>query len=211
MIDMLVLCTANSCRSVLAEELLAAQLTELGVTARVSSAGLGPPGWPALPEVVELLSARGIDVTWHRSIQANADVLNAADLVLAMTREHLRFAAVTAPATWPRTFTLRELVRLGSRIGPRAARQSLAAWLGLAHANRERRDLLGDRETDDIADPIGGPPDAFAALATELQILIAHLTSLVWPPWVVERELPGVAASNPRPSRGITTAPVLRP
>ena len=82
-----VLCTANVCRSPMAARLLARRLSELGVTARVWSAGMLGDGDPPLPEVVSVMAGYGIDITAHRSRLAGAADLAHAGLVLAMARE----------------------------------------------------------------------------------------------------------------------------
>ena len=67
-----VLCTANVCRSPMAAALLARRLSELGVTARVRSAGMLRDGDPPLPEVISVMAGYGIDLTAHRSRVAGA-------------------------------------------------------------------------------------------------------------------------------------------
>ena len=69
-----------------------------------------------------MLAGYGIEAAAHRSRVVSAADLAGPTLVLAMAREHLRYAVVTEPGAWPRTFTLRELVRRGTQIGPRQAR-----------------------------------------------------------------------------------------
>jgi protein-tyrosine phosphatase len=107
--------------------------------------------------------------------------LTAAGLVLAMARAQLREAVVLAPAVWPRAFTLKELVRRGEQLGPRPPGVSFADWLARAHEGRDRTALLGDSPDDDVADPIGGPPQAFAQTADLLSDLTHRLADLCWP------------------------------
>ncbi len=178
--SVLVLCTANQCRSVMAEALLRHRLAVGGVTAAISSAGLLGDGAPPPPEVISALAAYGLDAASHHSRRVTADDLTRADLVLAMTREHLRHAVVMDPAAWPRAFTLKELVRRGQLAGPRAAAEPLARWLGRAHAGRDRLALMGDSPADDIADPVSGPPAAYAATVAQLDHLLAQLAALAW-------------------------------
>jgi protein-tyrosine phosphatase len=180
MTDVLVLCTANVCRSVMTAALLTRRLVSVGATASVRSAGMLGEGQPAAAEVSSVLAARGIDVGAHRSRRASREDLAAADLVLTMTREQLRYAVVTAPAVWPRAFTLKELVRRGQATGPRSPGQPLADWISLAHDGRYRHGLLGDDPADDVADPIGGPPEGFAITAGQLDHLLGHLVTLAW-------------------------------
>ena len=175
-----VLCTANVCRSPMAAALLAGRLSELGVTARVRSAGMLRDGDPPLPEVISVMAGYGIDLTAHRSRVAQADDLTRAHLVLAMARDNLRYAAVTEPGAWPRTFTLRELIQRGERIGPRRPGEPLGGWLSRAHEGRERATLLGDSAEDDVPDPAGKPLRAYADVARLLDRSVARLAELGW-------------------------------
>jgi len=176
----LVVCTANRCRSVMAAALLARRLEAAGVAGWVHSAGLLGEGRPALPEAVSAMAGYGLDVSRHRSRLMTAGELGAASLVLAMGREHVRHAVVTEPAAWPRAFTLKEIVRRGQQAGPRAPGESLAGWVARLHAGRERTELLGDSPDDDVADPIGGPPRAYLMTAALLDQLTGHLAELCW-------------------------------
>jgi protein-tyrosine phosphatase len=163
----------------MAQALLAGRLGEPGP--RVRSGGMLGEGEPPPPEVITTMAGYGIDISAHRSRQVTAHDLERADLTLGMAREHLRHAVVTAPAVWPRAFTLRELVRRGEAIGPRSPGESLADWLARAHDGRRRAALLGDCADDDVADPIGGPLRRFAETATVLSQLVARLAEVCWP------------------------------
>src|ERR1700733_2353275 len=114
-----VLCTANVCRSPMAAALLARRLAALGVTVPVHSAGIVSSGDPAHPEVISVMASYGIQIVSHRSRIVCAADLASASLVLAMARDNLRHAAITEPGVWPRAFTLKEVVRRGEQIGPR--------------------------------------------------------------------------------------------
>jgi protein-tyrosine phosphatase len=175
-----VLCTANVCRSPMAAALLARRLSELGVTALVQSAGMLRGGDPPLPEVVSVMAGYGIDIAVHRSRVACAAELARAGLVLAMAREHLRYAVVTEPGAWPRAFTLRELIRRGERIGPRPPDEPFPGWLSRAHQGRERTALLGDSAEDDVPDPAGQSLRAYADVVRLLDRSVARLAELGW-------------------------------
>jgi protein-tyrosine phosphatase len=175
-----VLCTANVCRSPMAAALLARQLSGLGVAARVRSAGMLRGGDPPLPEVISVMARYGIDITGHRSRVACAADLARASLVLAMARDNLRYAVVTEPGAWPRTFTLRELIRRGERVGPRPPGEPFSGWLSRVHAGRERPALLGDAADDDVPDPAGGPLRAYADVAGLLDRSLTRLAELGW-------------------------------
>lgn len=162
----------------MAEGLLRRRVADSGVTVR--SAGLLRDGRPASPHGVAALASRGIDIADHRSRHMTGELLRQADLVVGMAREHVREAVVLAPEVWPRAFTLKELVRRGEAVGPRAAGEPLDDWLSRVAGGRERRGLLGDDPADDVEDPIGRPADAYERTATELEDLVERLVALVW-------------------------------
>ena len=164
----------------MAAALLGRQFARLGVSVPVWSAGQLRGGMPPPAEVVEVMAAYGLDVGSHRSRQLSAADLSAAAMVLGMERGHVRHAAVTLPAVWPRAFTLKELVRRARQTGPRPAGEPLAAWLSRIHHGRDRAALLGESPEDDVADPIGGPPAGYAATAAVLDQLTAELAGLCW-------------------------------
>jgi protein-tyrosine phosphatase len=178
--EVLVVCTANVCRSPMAAALLTCRLAGRGLGATVRSGGMLGDGAPPPPEVITAMACFGLDVSAHRSRTVTTEDLERADLTLAMARENLRHAVVTAPAIWPRAFTLRELVRRGGAIGARSAGESLAGWLARAHDGRERAALLGDGAQDDVADPMGGPQRGYTETAAVLSELVDRLAGLCW-------------------------------
>jgi len=178
--EVVVVCTANICRSPMAQALLAGRLAAAGAAVTVRSGGMLGGGEPPGPEVAAAMAGYGLDVSSHRSRQLTAGDLEAADLILAMARENLRYAVVTAPAVWPRAFTLPELVRRGGAIGRRPPGESLARWLARAHEGRQRSALLGDCADDDVADPTGGPQRGYTVTAAVLSGLVDRLVGLCW-------------------------------
>jgi protein-tyrosine phosphatase len=123
----------------------------------------------------------GLDVADHRSSVIHSAALADARLVVGMAREHVRHVVVADPAAWPRAFTLKELVRRGQEAGPGGPGESLADWLARIHHGRDRLTLLGDSPTDDVPDPIGGPPEAYAATAALIDDLVGRLIVLCRP------------------------------
>lgn len=165
----------------MAEGLLRDRLGRRGVPATVASAGLLDAGAPASAHGVDVMRERGIDIAGHRSRTMSPDLLVDAELVLGMARRHVREAVVLSPDIWPRTFTLKELVRRGEERGPRAPGQDLAEWLAKVHAGRTHTEILGDSEADDIADPIGLARAAYVRTAAEIEDLVDRLVALLYP------------------------------
>ena len=143
--------------------------------------GLIQEGAPPPPEAVSALAGYGLDISWHRSQRVTAADLRTADLVLGMSRGHVRHAVVIAPEIWPRAFTLKELIRRGTETGPRRPGRAAGrtGWPGCTRAGNAWR-LLGDSPADDVADPMGGPPQAYADTAALLNELMGRLAGLCW-------------------------------
>ena len=167
----------------MAEVLLRLHLAEAGVAATVHSAGLYPGGSPATAHGVEAMARRGLDLQAHRSRQLDRELVDHADLVVGMTREHVREAAVLGAGVLTKAFTLKELVALGEGLGPRRTDEPLAGWLARASAGRSRNDLLGVGHDDrfDVADPVGRGPAEYEITADLLDDLLARVVAVGWP------------------------------
>jgi protein-tyrosine phosphatase len=160
----------------MAEALLRARLAERGVDGvHVHSAGLLPGGEPATPDA--RLAVPGLD--GHVSRQLTKALVEGADLVVAMTRQHLREAAVRVPGAFARTFTLRDLVRRAERAGARGD-EPFDAWLAALGSDRRAGDYVRDDADDDIADPVGRPLAEYEATARELDVLLTRFVELAW-------------------------------
>jgi protein-tyrosine phosphatase len=104
--QVLVVCIGNVCRSPTAEFLFRQKLGDSD-NVHVSSAGLGAlVGRPMDGHAMQILHERGIDATTHRARQLEPDMLREADLVLAMSRRHLRAAVRLAPDASDKMFLL---------------------------------------------------------------------------------------------------------
>ena len=82
---LLFVCTGNTCRSPMAQAMAA----DLFAAAEVCSAGLmAMPGSPASAHAVAAMEARQLALRQHQAQIVTKDLLEAADLVLAMTPGH---------------------------------------------------------------------------------------------------------------------------
>jgi protein-tyrosine phosphatase len=97
----------------MAQTVLSALVTERGIPAQIGSVGLLPGGDPLPQETQDALTTLGYNesaLRSHRSRQITDALIAGADLVVGMTREHVREVTVRVPEAWGRTFTLKELV-----------------------------------------------------------------------------------------------------
>ena len=183
----LFVCTGNMCRSPMAAALFDrchAQAVETGVAEpgalSVSSAGLLDSGHESPPEVAQVMAELGIDLHGHRSMEVSADMVSSADLVVGMGRRHAREVVLLDAGAFSRAFTLKDLVHRGDLVGPRNPGESLQAWTNRLYHGRQRTDLVGDSDADDVPDPLGGSLDDFRATAHELADLAERLVGLLW-------------------------------
>ena len=164
--SILVVCTANVCRSPLAQFVLTDTLrrTPGFESVQVSSVGTQPV---KNGEVCELVRTTHSGVGWnefvakHRTHAATPFKIGQATLILTASVEMRGMIAAIDPGARSRTFTLREALLLGqdfdpAGLGPAAAVEAFAAH---AHANRgivpiqaPRRSLLhwGARDEDPL-------------------------------------------------------------
>jgi len=86
----LFICTANICRSPMAEAIFNAVAEDRKLPFRAQSAGVRAfEGAPLAPHAATVLDEAGIPLRNHRARQINAPMLEQAELVLAMSPNHL--------------------------------------------------------------------------------------------------------------------------
>lgn len=199
MLKILVVCTGNVCRSPLAQHVLAQSLTDLPVS--VDSAGTRARADMRMPRpAVELGVSLGVPVSLtmaHKARTLGPSQLTAADLILALAREHRRAIVEVEPSATRRTFTLREFDRLASRLPdgillaaagaiPQAsARERLAKLLDLLASQRGLLVPPPGGWNDDVIDPYGRPPEVYEQSAREMSagiIAVSRVINLVWGP-----------------------------
>jgi protein-tyrosine-phosphatase len=161
------------------QALLQRRLDERAIAAKVHSAGFLSGGSPATVPAVDAMAAEGLDISDHLSRQLTRYLIEEADLVVTMTRQHLVELTLMAPDHWPRAFQVRDLVRRAEQVGPRAPDESFADWLAALGAGRTRSGLLSASLSDDVDDPVGQPAAAYDRTKKLLDDLFTRLSDLV--------------------------------
>jgi len=115
----LFVCTANICRSAIAERLAQRGLrARLGADAcrfRVASAGTASlDGCPVHPYTVEALTWLGADAEGFASHGLTAADVDAADLILAAGQEHRNQVVAMRPSASRRAYLMREFARMAA-------------------------------------------------------------------------------------------------
>src|SRR5512136_737146 len=109
----LFICTANRCRSPMAEALLKRQLRDANDAEewQVMSAGTWTvAGLPATQLAQQVMARRGLDLSGHRSFLLDDELLRSAAVILVMTRNQLEAIQAEFPETVGKTYLLSHLI-----------------------------------------------------------------------------------------------------
>jgi len=131
----LMVCTANQCRSPMAEVLLRDLLRRRGldVVLRVASAGVwAEAGRPATQFAQQALQARSLDLGGHVSQPVTSELLASAAVILAMTDEQCHSLRALFPEASSRVFLLTEMAGESRNI-PDPVGGPLEGYLDLAN------------------------------------------------------------------------------
>ena len=145
-LNLLFVCTGNTCRSPMAEALFRRLLSfDPRERFKVSSAGTQAyAGAPATPEAVQVMAESDIDIASHRSRPLTGPLLEETDLILTLSAGEKAFILSHFPSAAGKTFLLS------------------------GYANRSN-------EGTDIPDPIGMPIDTYRRVRDDIQALLLLL------------------------------------
>lgn len=109
--SVLFVCSANICRSPMAEGLMKALIREKGGDWRIESAGV----WalnrsPAAENTLQVLRSRGVDLSAHLSRQITFEMAEQFNLVLTMESNHREALRAAFPEHAHKVFKMSEMV-----------------------------------------------------------------------------------------------------
>lgn len=196
---LLFICTANQCRSPLAEVLAVDQLARRHIPAQVSSAGFLDGGVEAAYGSQKAAAKRGLDLSQHRSRRVTPDMVKNADVVVTMEPDHVLRLIEETPDARGRALTLRELARYAERdavynpiagsgrliggdgdsgVRPDGIRLNrikldrIRTWVG-STTSRDLQSLLSAENI--VVDPMGRSDRAFRKTAKEIDQLLTTI------------------------------------
>ncbi|MET0459834.1 MAG: methyltransferase domain-containing protein [Ilumatobacteraceae bacterium] len=189
--NILILCTGNATRSVIAGAVLTAHLPDVEV---VTAGTMSIDGLPMSWRTRAGFESVGVKPPPHRSRQVVAEDLDRATVVIGLAPEHVNWVRREHPAAADRTVTLKRLVReLAADGRPLTER---VAELHLADAE------LGPWE--EVVDPGGGEVEAFIACAQEVVELVDDVADRLRP-----GALPADSWTDSRADRWVSAADAI--
>lgn len=159
MTTLLTVCTGNICRSPAGALLFEEYLGDIAASISAGTHAMTGHGVPR--EMLAELSADGIDGSAHRAQQLDARLMQSADLVICMTKEHRTLAAQTDPASLRKVLTLMEIAsaaRAGATLEGATPTDRL---LDIPLAVSAMRPELAGVEIPDVPDPYKRGPGAY--------------------------------------------------
>ncbi|MCM8778245.1 MAG: low molecular weight protein arginine phosphatase [Candidatus Omnitrophica bacterium] len=131
--NILFVCTGNSCRSVMAQELLKKMLKDKANNFVIRSAGTSAlEGMSPTTEAQKAMWKEGVDISAHRSVRLTREMIEEADLILAMEEAHRNIILSLHPEAEKKTYLLKSFMKDSLKNSPL-----------------------------EIPDPIGKPPEVY--------------------------------------------------
>lgn len=185
MLNILFVCTGNTCRSPMAEGLLRKLSAERGIELGVRSAGVSAiTGTSMSRHAAAILREEGFEGSITSS-QLTEEMVNWADLILTLTRSHKQHVLHYYPEAVDKTYTLKEytgdeesvradLAELDSLYAQAELKRSLGQEPNAADMERiiEIRQRI---PSFDITDPYGGTREDYEMAAAEIRSALHRL------------------------------------
>lgn len=164
----LILCTGNATRSVIAGAVLKAHLPDVEI---VTAGTMSVDGLPMSWRTRAGFESVGVSPPAHRSRQVDADDLDRATVVIGLAPEHVHWVRREHPGAAARTVTLKRLAReLAADGRPLTER--------IAELDLEAVELA---TWEEVVDPGGGEVEAFIACAQEVVALVDDVAERLRP------------------------------
>ena len=186
--SVMVVCTGNICRSPVVEQVLRERYGRFGV--EVSSAGTGALVGEGMPEQAQRMSEHlGGSPAGHRGRQVTKPLIEQADLVIGLARDHRRDLARLLPRSARYTFTLRELARLLESVveddrvtlpaGPGGLQDVLRGFVPVVAGHRGFAAQPEEPREDDVVDPFRRSQETYDRAEREMDDALTRIVAAI--------------------------------
>lgn len=170
--NILFVCTGNVCRSPMAEGFLRHEAQRRGIGIDVRSTGTH--AWTGRAATIDgrrVMADHGVPIDDHRTLELDRPLVDWADLIIGMSREHVRETLRAFPDAAGRTFTMKGFLELLPSL---PAYEDTGSWLEEAARLRDHGDPPADQ---DIEDPMGERQEAYRRVAAEVKDLVERFAA----------------------------------
>lgn len=171
-VKVLFVCTGNVCRSPMAEGFLRWEAGRRGLDVDVRSTGTH--AWAGRAATIEgrrVMQSHEVPIDDHRTLELDTSLVEWADLIIGMSREHARDTIRAFPDAERKTYTLKGFLEMLPALPDHA---DTASWLEAAWSQRHLADAVANQDVDD---PIGEREAAYRRVAAEVRELIERLAT----------------------------------
>ncbi len=136
---------------------------------RLQVRSTGTHAWTGRAATIDgrrVMNELGVPIDDHRTIELDPELVDWADLIIGMSREHTRDVIRAFPHAERKTYTMKGLLELLPFL---PSHDDTEAWLEAAWALRDRADAVSPA---DIEDPIGEREAAYRRVANEIRELV---------------------------------------
>jgi len=160
--NILFVCTGNTCRSAMAEAMLKKMLVEKNLpNLQVKSCGVGASAQFLVPEIVKkLMLEENIDISKHKAQALAQEAVEDTDLILVMENRHREEIIKKFPQAKDKIFLLKEYVEKGQIQEEAKSEEQRAKDLG-------------------IYDPIGQSPEVYRFCKEEIKKCLEKLLTRI--------------------------------
>ncbi|OEF99844.1 hypothetical protein BHF71_01325 [Vulcanibacillus modesticaldus] len=156
--NILFVCTGNTCRSPMAAKILEKRAKDANLDIKVKSAGIAAVEGSEASENAKIIM-RDFGSDEHKTMRVSEELLSWADLILTMTNQHKQILLIHAPQYANKIFSLKEYI---------------------VSKSESKEDITEEfNDYPDIVDPFGGDLEVYRQTAKEIDLAVQKMIEIL--------------------------------